>query len=90
MTEIDWAQAADDELVCYCNRVTKAQVVDAIRMGACTVPLIKTATQAGRGKDCKRVHPEARTCEGDLDQLLDLYCEGERPTVGCSCGCGCG
>lgn len=86
--EIDWATADGDEIVCHCMGVNKRTILEAIEAGAFTVPLLKTMTQAGRGKDCKRRHPLARNCEQDLEALLDLYNTGPTATK-CSCGCGC-
>jgi len=86
---IDWSQADGDEVVCHCLGVNKRTIVEAIKSGAYTLPLVKTMTQAGRGKDCKRRHPEGRTCESDIDELIDLYSDIPRDK-GCDCGCGCG
>ncbi|MCB2188193.1 MAG: (2Fe-2S)-binding protein [Deltaproteobacteria bacterium] len=71
----DWRAAADDEVVCPCRGITKAQVVEAIASGAFTLPLLKISTGAGRGKDCRTRHPRGRSCELDLEDLLAVYAE---------------
>lgn len=71
----DWAQAADDELVCYCQTVSKGSLKEAIRQGAYTLPLLKAMTGAGRGRQCKQRHPLGRGCEADLEELIRLYAQ---------------
>lgn len=90
--EIDWAQADGDEVVCHCLGINKRMIVDAIESGAYTLALVKTMTQAGRGKDCKQRHPMQRTCETDIEELIELY--NQEPSAmpdscGGDCGCGC-
>lgn len=65
----DWVEAPDDALVCPCLVVTKAQVVEAIGMGATTAPLVKTLTGLGRRRECDLGH----RCLTDLQAMLNLY-----------------
>lgn len=82
-----WREAPGDAVACPCQGVTKAQVVSAIEAGAYTLPLLKTMTGAGRGSDCKRLHPSGVSCEGDLQALLELYATPPAGTVTGGCGC---
>ena len=82
----DWAAAGPDEVVCPCRGLSKAAILEAIAAGAFTLPLLKTMTGAGRGRDCKTLHPEGHDCQADLAALLDLYAQ---PPAGWPRG-GCG
>jgi hypothetical protein len=53
--------------------VTKKVLVDAIQMGAYTLPLVKTMTGAGRVRRCDENNPSGRSCEADLAELIRLY-----------------
>lgn len=69
----DWAAAGDEEIVCHCGQVTKRAIVEAIELGAYTLPLLKTLTGAGRGKRCAETNPRGESCEADLATLLERY-----------------
>ncbi len=64
-----WEEAADDTIVCECARVDKRTIVEAIRNGAFTAPLIKVLTGIGRGTSCTTGHE----CLHHLTYLLQLY-----------------
>lgn len=83
----DWAQVPDAEIICPCRGVSKGDVLAAIASGAHTLALLKTMTQAGRGRDCQRLHPQGHSCEGELAELLALYAQ---PPQGWGLGGGCG
>jgi acyl CoA:acetate/3-ketoacid CoA transferase alpha subunit len=82
----DWSQVSDEETVCYCQSTSKGALLEAIRQGAYTLPLLKTMTGAGRGRQCKQRHPEERGCEADLEELIRLYAQG--PALERAGGCG--
>lgn len=82
----DWASAPGGEMVCPCLGLSKADICAAIGAGAFTLPLLKVMTGAGRGRDCARLHPQGRSCEADLAELLRLYAQ---PPPGWTPG-GCG
>jgi NAD(P)H-nitrite reductase large subunit len=69
----DWAQAPGETLVCHCGQVSKSKIVEAIRLGAYTLPLVKTMTGAGRGNDCEAKNPLGRCCIPDIQELIRLY-----------------
>jgi len=50
---------AEDEIICRCEEVTRAEIVQAIKEGARTVNEIKRRTRAGmglcQGKTCRRL-----------------------------------
>jgi hypothetical protein len=82
----DWTLAGDEETVCYCQTISKGALVEAIRQGAYTLPLLKTMTGAGRGRQCKQRHPDGRGCEADLEELVRLY--AQPPALERAGGCG--
>jgi NAD(P)H-nitrite reductase large subunit len=84
----DWTKEPDDAVVCHCLGVTKGQVLEAIKMGAYTVPLLKIMTGTVNGNECKQKHPLGRSCEVDLEQLIRLY-QDVPPPFESSGGCGC-
>jgi NAD(P)H-dependent nitrite reductase large subunit/NAD(P)H-dependent nitrite reductase small subunit len=48
--EMDAGDLADDSVVCLCQKVTKKDIVDAVKeKGCCTIPEIKKTTTAGAG-----------------------------------------
>lgn len=72
----DWKKASDEEVVCHCCKVSKGQIRQAIEMGAYTIPLVKVATGACRGKDCERTNPLGRNCAADIQELIRIYHQG--------------
>ncbi len=58
--------------ICYCNQVTKGELVRAISEGATTVEALHQVTGAGFGGKCKELHPEGRCCHSDIVELLGL------------------
>ena len=73
-----WQAAPPHQIVCPCQGITKAQLIQAIECGAYTIPLLGVLTGAGRGKDCPRLHPQHRSCHPDLAALIQLYYRGPR------------
>jgi len=45
-------------LVCYCGRVSRERIVQAIRAGATSIKKVQKATGAGIGDRCKGLNPE--------------------------------
>ena len=74
-----WRDAPATELVCYCGKVSKGAIVEAIQRGAYTLPVIKIMTGACQGKDCEELNPRGRCCSKDIQQLIELY--GTRPDL---------
>lgn len=70
---INWETAPDNETVCYCCNVDKQTIVNAIRNGAASERELVSRTGAGKGVDCKKLHPDKRCCHPDLRRLLEIY-----------------
>jgi NAD(P)H-nitrite reductase large subunit len=64
-----WESVPDDEIICHCSKITKKVLVDAIRNGAYTVPLLKVLTGIGRTKPC----PNNHECVRDAMELVQIY-----------------
>ncbi len=71
-------------LVCYCGRVSREQIVQAIRAGATTLRQVQKATGAGIGDRCKELNPKG-TCR--IPDIMAIIKEetGKRQAEGCSC-----
>jgi nitrite reductase (NADH) large subunit len=68
----DLEHLPDDTQICNCNRVSKGQIVTAIRAGRCSVAAIGECTKAGTG---------CGTCQPLLGQLLDRYAPAAAPAA---------
>jgi len=68
----------DDDLICYCVKVNKGTIVQAIRNGARTLQQIKETTQACTGDACKERNPNRRCCSKEIKQLINIETKGEQ------------
>lgn len=66
-----------DEIVCWCRRVTKKTLIEAIRNGATDMPAIRDATAACTRGDCKEFSPRRRCCSADIQKLINHYTQKE-------------
>ncbi len=73
-----------DPMVCYCGRVTRSQIIAAIRAGAKTLKEIQKVTGAGVGNRCRELNPKGVCCIPDIVAII----EGETGATG-SAGCSC-
>ena len=69
----DWKKAPANQTVCYCNNVSKEEVVRAIAKGAETLEEITRLTGAGKGADCATKNPSGRCCCTDIQALVEAY-----------------
>lgn len=63
----------NDEIICYCSNVTKAQIIDAIRNGAKTLQDIQEMTSACTVGKCKEMSPKKRCCSPEIIAILKEY-----------------
>ena len=68
----DVTTLSDDDLICYCTKVDKKTIVDAIKAGANTLKAIKETTTACTGDECATLNPNKRCCSKEIKQLLKL------------------
>jgi NAD(P)H-nitrite reductase large subunit len=64
-----WEAIDDEEIICHCSKISKKTLVDAIRNGAYTIPLLKILTGIGRTKSC----PNNHECVHDAMELVQVY-----------------
>jgi NAD(P)H-nitrite reductase large subunit len=60
-----------NEIVCYCSKVTKQQILEAIKGGAKTLQDIRNVTNACTMGNCQELNPKKRCCSGDITQILN-------------------
>ncbi len=60
----------DNEIICQCEQITKAEIVEAIRRGATTVDGVKRRVGSGRGR-C-----QGSRCTYAIEKLLEEYSHG--------------
>jgi len=56
----DILMAPSSEMVCYCSKVSKGRILEAIQEGARSLEAIKTATGACSMGKCKELSPRKR------------------------------
>ncbi len=71
----------NEQIICYCSNVSKAQIIDAIRGGARTLQDIREMTSACTIGNCKVMSPKKRCCSPDIMAILDEFIP--RPSAGC-------
>ena len=62
--------AADDEIVCQCEQISRAEIIEAIRRGASTVDGVKRRVGSGMGR-C-----QGSRCTYAIEKLLEEYGHG--------------
>ena len=66
----DVTALSDEDYICYCTKVDKKSIVDAIRAGAKTLKEIKERTTACTGDTCATLNPNKRCCSKEIKELL--------------------
>jgi NAD(P)H-nitrite reductase large subunit len=84
---IDWKEAPDEQVVCYCQGIDKKTMVQSIRTGSNTLALVQLSTTACTGNRCRELNPSGKCCSEDILKLIAEYSEGDSaPTKpGCCC-----
>jgi NAD(P)H-nitrite reductase large subunit len=70
---INWLKTKDTDLVCYCIKVDKKTIIDAIKNGSITLREIKKSTKACTGNSCKDLNPSGKCCSNDIKNLIQFY-----------------
>jgi len=89
---MDWKKADKDEIVCYCQKVTKGEIVKAMYEGASTLEEVMEKTKAGKGGKCKELNPRGRCCHPDIMEIMSIYGEAVsslRKSSCCGPNCSC-
>lgn len=61
----------DDEMICWCSRVTAGTIRQAMRDGARTVEDIRRMTEACTVGRCAELSPRGRCCCIEIQTILD-------------------
>ncbi|PLY13259.1 MAG: NAD(P)H-nitrite reductase [Desulfuromonas sp.] len=64
-------------MVCWCSRVTKSTLIEAIRNGATDMAAIRVTTAACTLGRCKDLSPRHRCCSRDIQKLIDKHTKKE-------------
>ena len=72
-----------EEIICYCNNVTKVEIEAAIFKGARTFKDIQEVTGACTSNKCKEKNPKGRCCSVEINALLNKPGMDQPPK--CSC-----
>ena len=68
----------DHELVCYCDNVTKGQILAAMEQGAKTLKDIKQMTGACTSCRCAELNPSGKCCAQDIARVMKEYLTGNK------------
>lgn len=63
----------ENELVCYCDHVTKAEIIEAMKNGAKTLADIKRMTGACCSCKCAEMNPSGKCCAQDIANVMREY-----------------
>lgn len=61
------------ELVCYCDNVTKGEIIAAMERGARTLTDIKRMTGACCSCKCEKMNPSGKCCAQDIALVMREY-----------------
>ena len=69
--------------ICYCKKVSEAEILDAIKNGAKSLKDIQEKTNACTGNQCKELNPSGKCCSTDIEKSLNI----SNTSKGCTCCC---
>lgn len=69
--------------ICYCNNVSEATIIHAIKNGANSLIDIQEVTGACTGNRCKELNPSGKCCSSDIIRLIkNNKTQGEYSCIG--------
>jgi len=72
----------EDEMICYCKKVRRSEIVEAIKNGAKNLSDIQDMTDACTGDQCETLNPKGRCCSFEIIEILKEY-SGNTSTYSC-------
>lgn len=66
----------NEEIVCYCSKVTKGQILNALGEGAKTLEDIRKMTGACTLGKCKELSPRRKCCSSVIIEIIEQYKTG--------------
>lgn len=70
-------EALDSEIVCWCSRISKQTILQAVIDGARTLEDVSRMTGACTQGNCRRLSPRGRCCSIEIIRLLDAAIKHE-------------
>lgn len=64
---------AKTKYVCYCDKVTEEEIINAIKNGAYTLDALKRVLPISQHKNCKVNNPTGECCEKYIEQYIKKY-----------------
>jgi len=61
------------EYICYCDKVTKGDIVTAVIGGAKTLKDVMAVTGAMEHSDCAKNNPSGKCCGNDILEVIEMY-----------------
>ena len=68
----------NNDLICYCDNVTKGQIIAAMEAGAKTLKDIKQMTGACTSCKCAELNPSGKCCAQDIAKVMKEYLVNNR------------
>lgn len=62
-----------NEYICYCNKVTEKDIINAIQNGASTIEEVIKVTGAMKNSNCKVNNPKGTCCYRDIVEVYDKH-----------------
>lgn len=63
----------DQEIICYCDNVTRGEIIEAMEKGARTLADIKRMTGACCSCRCAELNPSGKCCAQDIARVMQEY-----------------
>ncbi len=68
----------NEEMVCYCSKVTKAKILDALDNGAKSLNDVRKMTGACTLGKCKELSPIGKCCSPEIIDIIEQYHHGSK------------
>ncbi|HCD44971.1 MAG TPA: (2Fe-2S)-binding protein [Lachnoclostridium sp.] len=62
-----------EEIICYCSKVTKREIINALVNGAKTLDDIRKMTGACTLGKCKELSPRGMCCSPTIIEIIEQY-----------------
>lgn len=63
----------NNDIVCYCDHVTKGEIIEAMKQGAKTLKDVKRMTGACCSCKCEEMNPSGKCCAQDIARVMQEY-----------------
>lgn len=73
MNNLNEKEDQNMEFVCYCNKVTEQDIVNAIQNGASTIEDVIKLTGAMKNSNCAVNNPKGTCCYSDIVKVFNKH-----------------